>query len=468
MDKKLINELQANSKKCNDFINKGEIDEIDFLSQRYYFSHIVDGKEIEQKVIRLENNESLNIEMFQNETKINKEANMAENTMRAKILQEVSHNLSIMEATTTKLGKVQNLYILAGNLAVNADQKPLPLYTYGGKSITVDLSEEKQQKIKALLSEFGDDEIASRVTKIMSELQSEHGKTYSLQEVLQAKIQANNDYKKSKAITTENNKETVNKPGTVKEKTHNKEAKTMAENTQQEGKEAVGKNRLPLNISNAIYFMNDVKNGKSPLLQNDNPPLIVSHLTGKPFSGPNQLLAQKQLKDKKLDATELITYDQAKAYGGIKQGAKFAVVLTSYDKEKNENNNIFYFTKDDLNYPGKDREAPKFENVTPIDCKESEPEQYIGHYLAASYLGVKFNADKKVKDEFRKEYVAKMEDAFSQKKFGEFYKTLHAANEVSKGIIDKALEKAGLQQDKSQDKSQDKAKHRSDRDLGRE
>ncbi|HBG35915.1 MAG TPA: hypothetical protein DDW88_02450, partial [Treponema sp.] len=197
-----------------------------------------------------------------------------------------------------------------------------------------------------------------------------------------------------------------------------KEATMPKKETNVEQEKGAAKKPAPFNIINAKNFAQSIKNGNSVLLTESNPELVYSLATGKPFSGPNQLLAQQQLADKGLKTNEIVTFKQANEMGaGVKAGSKHAVVLSSYDAEKNESSNYFYFTKEDTTIKSESKKLT-FENVKPIECTSSEPEKYIADYLAASYLGVEFKAADGVKKEFQEKLSNQLDQAYEQKKFG--------------------------------------------------
>lgn len=247
----------------------------------------------------------------------------------------------------------------------------------------------------------------------------------------------------------------------IKEKKIAKEATMPKKETNVEQEKGAAKKPAPFNIINAKNFAQSIKNGNSVLLTESNPELVYSLATGKPFSGPNQLLAQQQLADKGLKTNEIVTFKQANEMGaGVKAGSKHAVVLSSYDAEKNESSNYFYFTKEDTTIKSESKKLT-FENVKPIECTSSEPEKYIADYLAASYLGVEFKAADGVKKEFQEKLSNQLDQAYEQKKFGKMYEIGHNANKIASAKVNALLPQK--LDEKARDKNQEKNKGK---DLG--
>lgn len=247
----------------------------------------------------------------------------------------------------------------------------------------------------------------------------------------------------------------------IKEKEIAKEATMPKKETNVEQEKGAAKKPAPFNIINAKNFAQSIKNGSSVLLTEPNPQLVYSLATEKPFSGPNQLLAQQQLADKGLKTNEIVTFKQANEMGaGVKAGSKHAVVLSSYDAEKNESSNYFYFTKEDTTIKSEPKKLT-FENVKPIECTSSEPEKYIADYLAASYLGVEFKAADGVKKEFQEKLSNQLDQAYEQKKFGKMYEIGHNANKIASAKVNALLPQK--LDEKARDKNQEKNKGK---DLG--
>lgn len=195
---------------------------------------------------------------------------------------------------------------------------------------------------------------------------------------------------------------------------------------------------IPFFIINARKIAHDLREGTSVLLKNATPIAITSAATGKPFSGINQIIAQQNLADRGLHVAELITYDQAKRAGTfIKKGADKPIVLSVYDAEKRENKNYFYFTKHDTAHPEKFSEKQKQsqKKITSIECTSSDPDKFIGHYLAASYLGVEFKAEKGVRDDFAEKVNKQLDQAIESKQYHKVFELGNKATKVSKEVL---------------------------------
>lgn len=206
---------------------------------------------------------------------------------------------------------------------------------------------------------------------------------------------------------------------------------------------------IPFFIINARKIAHDLREGTSVLLKNATPIAITSAATGKPFSGINQIIAQQNLADRGLHVAELITYDQAKRAGTfIKKGADKPIVLSVYDAEKRENKNYFYFTKHDTAHPEKFTEKQKqsqkkitslvalrMSTKNIIECTSSDPDKFIGHYLAASYLGVEFKAEKGVRDDFAEKVNKQLDQALESKQYHKVFELGNKANKVSKEVL---------------------------------
>ncbi len=212
---------------------------------------------------------------------------------------------------------------------------------------------------------------------------------------------------------------------------------TEVEKNEREANDA-GKKSIPFFIINARKIAHDLREGTSVLLKTASPVAVTSAATGKPFSGINQIIAQQNLVDRGLNVAELITYDQAKRAGTfIKKGADKPIVLSVYDAEKRENKNYFYFTKHDTAHPEKFSEKQKQsqKKITAIECNSSDPDKFIGHYLAASYLGVEFKAEKGVRDDFASKVNKQLDQALETKQFHKVFELGNKASKVSKEVL---------------------------------
>ena len=174
---------------------------------------------------------------------------------------------------------------------------------------------------------------------------------------------------------------------------------------------------------------------------------VRSAETGKVYKGINQLVAQISLQEMGKNDIAVLTFEQAKKFGtGIRKGEK-SFFVTSFDStaEEGKKSKVYHlfpassvFDKENLAVPLEKISSRNRENARQnlvITCKESEPEKYIGAYLAASSIGARFETDVKTMNTFQKGFVSAMEKEIAQGRHAVLFETGKRANEHCKTVL---------------------------------
>ncbi len=212
---------------------------------------------------------------------------------------------------------------------------------------------------------------------------------------------------------------------------------------------------------NAEQFLNAVKEDTAPFLVKNAeteelsllPKAIRSAETGKIFRGSNQLLAQVTLKEMGSKDTELITYVQAKKFeAGIRKQAQ-GLNLTTWNAETNKQAVYRYYPLSEAyNRDWLPKIVPQVNKAAiTVVCTDQQPEKYLGKYLAATSLGVKFETNKKTMEGFKNNLVKDLEAAFSERRYTRVFEIGERAGEIcrntmseigTKKQVPKSIEKA--------------------------
>ena len=142
--------------------------------------------------------------------------------------------------------------------------------------------------------------------------------------------------------------------------------------------------------------------------------------------------------------SEIITYDQAHKYGaGIKKGSpKFN--LTTYDTEKKVHGvNTYYplsavYNSDKL---PKLEQNPAYPGMK-IVCEETNPEKYLGKFLAATALNARFETTKEIQDAFKQNLIADLEKSIFGEKTHPCVRTRKQSESRLPGNVERRIHKA--------------------------
>ncbi len=214
--------------------------------------------------------------------------------------------------------------------------------------------------------------------------------------------------------------------------------------------------RKPYFQLNAEKFLDSVKNNTAPFLmdvpvplQEDTQSLIMrsaavrSAETGRVFRGTNQLLAQIALKEMASDITEpdtaIITYQQAKNHGTfIKKGSPH-FTLTSYDAETKKSTAYRYFPVSAVADERKLPLPPDWNTGFPFDitikCTDTDPEKYLGKYLAAAALCAPFETDMKTMRAFKENLEKDLEKSFAEGRHTRVFELGNKASEICRDTL---------------------------------
>ena len=183
--------------------------------------------------------------------------------------------------------------------------------------------------------------------------------------------------------------------------------------------------KTPYYKQNAEMLLGSIRKGTAPFISitaDENGKVTIptqavrSAETGHAFRGANQLLAQIKLKELGDRSDRLVTFQQAKRHGTyIKKGSPH-LTLTTFDVETKKSNFYHYFpvsaVADRTKLPEIKTRKPNGKTV--IVCNESDPEKYLGKYLAASAAGVRFETTLQNVQEFRQKAAADLEKNFKE------------------------------------------------------
>jgi len=249
----------------------------------------------------------------------------------------------------------------------------------------------------------------------------------------------------------------------------NGKEKEMEEKIGQDGtKVTVMEARKPYYQLNAEDMLMQVKNGNAPFISNPlkqsldekgnvliRPVAIRSAETGRPFKGTNQLLAQIGVAKMNVPDNELITYQQAQKHETfIMKGAPH-ITLTTYDTETKKSSFYHYFPKSAVHDQEKLQKLTYQKpaaNLT-IKCNESDPEKYLGKYLAATAMGAGFETNPKTVKEFQQKMTADLEKNFAEKHHTRIFEIGSRASENCKQTIKELYKPVQQQQERSQEKN---------------
>lgn len=199
-------------------------------------------------------------------------------------------------------------------------------------------------------------------------------------------------------------------------------------------------------------ILDTIKNGTAPFLgQSSNtatisivPQAIRSAETGRAFRGMNQIIAQIMTQEKGGKDTELITYEQAKRHGaGIKKGAT-GINLTTFDAATMHQKVYRYYPKSAVYNQEKLPVIPE-QKRNPgmvVQCDETTPDKYLGHYLAATSLGARFETTKATRDAFRKNLEEDISHAYAEKRYTRIFELGNKASVICQNTMSEIGEKA--------------------------
>lgn len=194
---------------------------------------------------------------------------------------------------------------------------------------------------------------------------------------------------------------------------------------------------------------NEVKNPGNYIEDNDKiiltPRPAVRTVKGNLLKGVNQLSAQIELDNMGSKAQTVLSFEDAKAAGTyIKKGSK-SILLTGYDKD-NERSKVYHvfsagsvankdvikeqlYKNNELN-----KEKPWSKAIV---CTDSNPEKYLGAYLAASASGSVLETDRKTVETFQKNFQSLIEKSISEKKHTAVFDVVRSAQMVKSEILKK-------------------------------
>ena len=175
-------------------------------------------------------------------------------------------------------------------------------------------------------------------------------------------------------------------------------------------------------------------------------------------------------------AQTVLSFEDAKAAGTyIKKGSK-SILLTGYDKD-NERSKVYHvfsagsvankdvikeqlYKNNELN-----KEKPWSKAIV---CTDSNPEKYLGAYLAASASGSVLETDRKTVETFQKNFQNLIEKSISEKKHTAVFDVVRSAQMVKSEILKKNFstwEKSQEQHKQGQQKGQQKKSPQSDMEM---
>jgi hypothetical protein len=205
--------------------------------------------------------------------------------------------------------------------------------------------------------------------------------------------------------------------------------------------------RKPYFQLNAEKILAAVKTGEAPFLSQEaenekatvtiTPTAVRSAETGRVFRGTNQLLAQVSLKEIGSTENEIITYQQTKNHDTfIKKGSPH-FTMTSYDAEEKKSNAYRYYPVSAVHDPKKlpqiPERSPNHDMV--ITCTESEPEKYLGKYLAATSLGARFETSREIMSAFQKNLETDLEKSFAENRHTRVFELGNKASEICRDTL---------------------------------
>jgi len=217
---------------------------------------------------------------------------------------------------------------------------------------------------------------------------------------------------------------------------------------------------------NARAFLACTENGEQPFLKGTedgkdviiHPEPVYSAVTGKNFRGANQLLAQLARQNAGIESQAFITYEEAKQVGAtlMKSGKEhqntfFTLTTVKYNHDAIENkapefHNYTYFPVTDLvsdndrekiknhpNYKERPAHAADASKESAIDARgETDPDRYLGKYLAATSLQRTFLTDRETQRGVQEKLAASLRTEFGKNNFSEIFKLGNRASEVCK------------------------------------
>ena len=245
--------------------------------------------------------------------------------------------------------------------------------------------------------------------------------------------------------------------------------------------EAVKTGTAPFFLKEAVVGENnEVKNPGNYIEDNDKiiltPRPAVRTVKGNLLKGVNQLSAQIELDNMGSKAQTVLSFEDAKATGTyIKKGSK-SILLTGYDKD-NERSKVYHvfsagsvankdvikeqlYKNNELN-----KEKPWSKAIV---CTDSNPEKYLGAYLAASASGSVLETDRKTVETFQKSFQSLIEKSISEKKHTAVFDVVRSAQMVKSEILKKNFstwEKSQEQHKQGQQKGQQKKSPQSDMEM---
>ena len=245
--------------------------------------------------------------------------------------------------------------------------------------------------------------------------------------------------------------------------------------------EAVKTGTAPFFLKEAVVGENnEVKNPGNYIEDNDKiiltPRPAVRTVKGNLLKGVNQLSAQIELDNMGSKAQTVLSFEDAKAAGTyIKKGSK-SILLTGYDKD-NERSKVYHvfsagsvankdvikeqlYKNNELN-----KEKPWSKAIV---CTDSNPEKYLGAYLAASASGSVLETDRKTVETFQKSFQSLIEKSISEKKHTAVFDVVRSAQMVKSEILKKNFstwEKSQEQHKQGQQKGQQKKSPQSDMEM---
>lgn len=245
--------------------------------------------------------------------------------------------------------------------------------------------------------------------------------------------------------------------------------------------EAVKTGTAPFFLKEAVVGENnEVKNPGNYIEDNDKiiltPRPAVRTVKGNLLKGVNQLSAQIELDNMGSKAQTVLSFEDAKAAGTyIKKGSK-SILLTGYDKD-NERSKVYHvfsagsvankdvikeqlYKNNELN-----KEKPWSKAIV---CTDSNPEKYLGAYLAASASGSVLETDRKTVETFQKNFQNLIEKSISEKKHTAVFDVVRSAQMVKSEILKKnynTWEKSQEQHKQGQQKGQQKKSPQSDMEM---
>jgi hypothetical protein len=208
---------------------------------------------------------------------------------------------------------------------------------------------------------------------------------------------------------------------------------------------------IPYSQINALSFLKSVENGTAPFISLPlkqgiteqgkviiNPPIIRSAETGRPFKGTNQLVAQIKLAEMGVKGNELITWQQAQKRGTfIMKGAPH-ITLTTYDAETRKSGFYHYFPKKAVHDENKlpELKITKAAEKVVIRSTDTEPEKYLGKYLAAASMGARFETTPATVKKVQENLAADLKKSFEKEKhFTRIFEIGNKASEICRNTI---------------------------------